>query len=167
MSNQVFKNQTTKYDNANTSSAIWTLTANVLVPTNTPTGVAGWVLNLDQGLVSTSEVGYTSGITWTFNKAGVYMFQMNAIWATGLGYRINQFSFFESSSGTTRILSRNQDYVDPNAIHSDTTICIVKASAGSTITPQVEQTSGAGLNIIGSGSDVPPGRSNIVITRIA
>lgn len=163
MSNQVYRNQDYRYDNANISSVTYVLTADEAIAT----GVA-WLpvttMTIDQDLGMGTDVVHSAGV-FTFKRDGLYSMDFNpSFTANATGYR-------SSSIHLTQVVGDGQRAglceVPTNSLNSNTSVTSsfqYYLKAGDTLSIEVIQTSGAPLNLVGGVSDP---RSRCVITRIA
>lgn len=167
MSNQVFKNQTKKYDNANRGMVVYIQTS----PTNVPTGVdtkIGWsstVLQYDEDELSKIVPYDSTAQTFKIKKDGLYSITVTL--------RFNQFLttagyaragiYIPSLYGTKPGYAVNEVYLITGQQKSVTTSITVDLKIGDEFYPVAFQSSGADVLV-----DLSlPYETRCVITRIA
>jgi len=164
MSNQVYKNDTVKYDLANFGYSEYVLTANQAVA-----GVSDDLKNLslfrDDNLGDYVSYVAATGI-WTVKKSGLYTVDaVLRIANSALGtYRAGNISYTPLSEASTNLSQTIVAPVGGIALTSIALHATLKMDYGDTFKISFEQDTGGAINLIGAGADP---RCKVVISRIA
>lgn len=161
MSNQVYKNQTVKYDLANIGDDEWSLTANQGYSAG-PNTIVGWSGTRSSGIAL--DIQYASGV-WTFLKAGLYNISFSLHWVPDIigAYRNGYITLTPSGGTATQIgystLINNTTTATSIVVQGS---CMVNAGIGDTVSiNSVVDTSGT---LVGAVSDP---RSKVTFARVA